>query len=55
MIVIALALVGILLGIRAAARQDGASLDKLQYGASYGIAFALAGVVLTIVIERLAG
>ena len=54
MIVIVSALVGVILGITTAKRRDGNRLDMAQYGAGYGIAFALIGVFLTLLIERLA-
>lgn len=52
MIVIVLAVIGLLLGYRTAAKRGGNRLDKLQYTAGYGIAFTLIGVIITVVIER---
>ena len=54
MIVLAGALLGIVIGTTTARRRGGQRLDMLHYGAGYGIAFALAGLFLTILIERLA-
>ncbi|MCE6953255.1 hypothetical protein LAZ29_20205 [Cereibacter sphaeroides] len=54
MIVLAGALLGMVIGATTARRRGGQRLDMLQYGAGYGIAFALGGLFLTILIERLA-
>ena len=54
MIVAAALLLGIVWGIRTAARRGGNRLDKLQYAAVGGIAGGLVGLILTIVVERLA-
>ena len=54
MIMIASTLIGILLGIISARRRKGNRLDIAQYAAGYGIAFAIFGLFLGIVIERLA-
>ena len=54
MIIIACAVFGILIGISTARKRDGNKLDMAQYAAGYGIAFVLLGIVVTIVIERLA-
>ncbi len=53
MIVIASALFGILLGISNARKRKGTWLDMAQYAAGFGIAFALLGVLLAIIIERI--
>ena len=53
MIIFASTVLGILLGISAARRRKGNRLDMAQYGAGFGIAFMLLGVVVSIVIERL--
>ena len=55
MIVIAAAVIGAILGWSAARKRQGNRLDKAQYAAGYGIAFALLGLFLTIAIDRLAG
>jgi hypothetical protein len=54
MIVIAGLVLGALLGAVTASKRGGKGLDILQYAAGYGIAFCLLGVVLTILIERMA-
>jgi cytochrome c biogenesis protein CcdA len=54
-IVIVSTLVGVYLGISAARKREGNKLDMAQYAAGYGIAFALIGLFLTLIIERLAG
>lgn len=55
MIVIVSALLGAFLGYSTAKRRKGNKLDMAQYAAGFGIAFALLGLFLTILIERLAG
>lgn len=52
MIVILSALAGAIAGTLTARRRGGTRLDMLQFGAGYAIAFALAGLVITIVIDR---
>lgn len=52
MIVIVSTLLGILFGFRTARKRGGNRLDILQYVAGYAIAFAVLGVIITIVIER---
>jgi len=54
MIPIISAFIGVVFGVLAARRRRGNRLDIAQYAAGYGIAFALIGVFLGIVIERLA-
>ena len=53
MIVIAAALIGIFLGVRRAGKLQGSTLDKLQYGAAFGLGFALLGLFVTIFLERM--
>ena len=53
MIILASALFGILLGIGAARKRNGNRLDMAQYAAGFGIAFALLGILVTIIIERI--
>ncbi|MCY3877768.1 MAG: hypothetical protein OXF74_01145 [Rhodobacteraceae bacterium] len=40
---------GIVLGVRKAGNAGGSRLDKFQYGAVFGIAFAIAGLFVTLV------
>lgn len=53
MIVIAAAIAGMLSGALTARARGGKLADILQYAAGFGIAFTLAGVFATIVLERL--
>lgn len=53
MIVLCSAILGALAGILLAKKQGGGKLDMAQYAVSMGIAFALAGLVITIVVHRL--
>ena len=52
MIILAAMVLGILVGSFTAKNRGGQRLDILQYGAVYGIAFALIGIFATIIIER---
>ena len=52
MITIIAAIAGMALGATTALRRGGKRLDALQYGAGYGVAFALLGMVITIIIDR---
>lgn len=52
MIVITAAIFGALLGAFRARHHGGNRLDMLQWGGSFAIAFALIGLIATIVIER---
>ncbi|AUC55203.1 MAG: apolipoprotein acyltransferase [Sagittula sp.] len=54
MIVLIAALAGAIIGGLNAARLKGNKLDVVQYATIYAIAFALLGLILTIVIEKLA-
>ena len=54
MIVLACLALGNFLGVRAARKRSGERLDILQYAAGYGISFMLVGVLLTLLLERLA-
>lgn len=53
MIVIALALLGAALGGFIAKKRNGTLADIAQYAAGYAIAFALVGMIATLVIHRL--
>ncbi|WP_225029026.1 hypothetical protein [Xinfangfangia pollutisoli] len=52
MIVIGGFILGAILGAATAKRRGGKPADLAQYGATYGIAFAILGLILTIVIAR---
>ena len=54
MIVIVAALVGAVMGGMKAKKREGTAADIAQYAAGYGIAFALLGLLATIIIHRLA-
>lgn len=53
MIILAAALIGIVTGAGIARRRGGRLPDMAQYAAGYGIAFTLAGLFLTIFLERM--
>ncbi|MBT8413829.1 MAG: hypothetical protein KJO30_05805 [Boseongicola sp.] len=53
MIILASAIFGVLLGVSNARKRKGNRLDMAQYGAGYGIAFMLLGILVTVVIERI--
>ncbi len=53
MIVIVASLIGAALGVSVAWRRGGNRLDMAQYGAIFGIGFAVLGVFLTVALERL--
>ena len=53
MIVIAAAIVGAVLGVMSAKKRGGVRADLWQYGTAYAIAFALGGLILTILIEKI--
>ena len=50
MIVIAGLVIGAAIGARPALKRGGRKLDALQYGAAYGILFALAGLVVIVAV-----
>ena len=52
MIILAGLVLGILIGSFTAKNRGGRGLDILQYGAVYGIAFTLIGLIVTIILER---
>ena len=54
MIVIGAALLGAILGAFTAARRKGNTLDILQYAAGFAMAFAIVGMIATVVIHRMA-
>ena len=48
MIVAIFALIGIVIGVLTARRRKGTGLDLAHYGAGYGIAFAILGLVVAL-------
>lgn len=54
MIVLIAGLIGALLGYTTAKKRGGKGLDMAQYAAGYAIAFMVIGLILTLIIERLA-
>ncbi|MEN8837106.1 MAG: apolipoprotein acyltransferase [Celeribacter marinus] len=52
MIVIVLSIIGVIVGWRTATKRKGDRMDKLQYGAAYFLAFAVAGVIITVIVDR---
>lgn len=52
MIVIAAVLIGAVLGGLTARRRKGNAADIAQYATGFAIAFALAGFVITIIVEK---
>jgi cytochrome c biogenesis protein CcdA len=52
MLVIGGAMLGAVVGAYTAKKRGGKALDMAQYGAGYGIAFALLGLVATIGLDR---
>lgn len=53
MIVWAGAILGIAVGLVTAKRRGGNGLDLAQYAAGFGIAFAILGLFVTVLIDRL--
>ncbi|WP_170222783.1 hypothetical protein [Marimonas lutisalis] len=47
------ALLGVAFGIFQARKRQGKGLDYAQYGAAYGIAFAIVALIINIVIVRM--
>lgn len=54
MILLVSSAIGIILGALTAKRRGGNRLDMAQYAAGYGIAFAILGLFLTLMIVNLA-
>lgn len=53
MIVLTGLALGAILGANIARKRGGKALDMLQYAAGFGIAFALLGMFITIILERM--
>lgn len=54
MIVILFAICGVVLGVRGARKRGGKRADQWQWGAGYGIAFTILGLVLTLIVGSVA-
>lgn len=54
-VVLGMAILGAILGALAARKRNGSGADMAQYAAGYGIAFALVGLVLSLILVRLVG
>ena len=55
LVVLGMAVIGATLGALTARKRNGSGADMAQYAAGYGIAFALAGLVLSLILVRLIG
>lgn len=53
MIVLGGMVLGAIIGAGLARKRGGKTLDLLQYGAGFAIAFALVGLFVTIIVERM--
>lgn len=53
MIVVFAFLLGLIWGGMLARRRQGGRLDIAQYAVAFGIAFAIVGLILTVVIDRM--
>ncbi|WP_172677845.1 hypothetical protein [Ruegeria sp. 6PALISEP08] len=54
-VVLGMAILGAILGALTAKKRNGNGADMAQYAAGYGIAFALIGLVISLVLVRLVG
>lgn len=52
-VVLGMAILGAILGVRTARKRNGSSADMAQYAAGYGIAFALLGLIISLVLVRM--
>nr|WP_170610462.1 hypothetical protein [uncultured Ruegeria sp.] len=52
-VVLGMAVLGAILGALTARKRNGSGADIAQYAAGYGIAFALAGLVMSLILVRL--
>ncbi len=53
LVVLAMAALGAALGAVTARKRNGSRADMAQYAAGYGIAFALVGLVISLILVRL--
>ncbi|SHJ13899.1 hypothetical protein SAMN05444404_1517 [Ruegeria lacuscaerulensis ITI-1157] len=54
-LVVGMAILGAILGAVTARRRKGSGADIAQYAAGYGIAFALLGLVASLILVRVVG
>ncbi|MFY2824862.1 hypothetical protein [Ruegeria sp. MALMAid1280] len=54
-VVLGMAILGAILGALTARKRNGNTADMAQYAAGYGIAFALVGLVLSLILVRFVG
>lgn len=47
-------LLGAIWGVTVARRRGGNRLDQAQYGAGFGLAFGILGLIVTVIVDRLA-
>ncbi|WP_171090573.1 MULTISPECIES: hypothetical protein [unclassified Ruegeria] len=52
-VVLGMAILGAILGALTAKKRNGNGADMAQYAAGYGIAFALVGLIISLVLVRL--
>lgn len=55
MIVGTFALIGVVLGVTTARRRNGTGLDQAQYGAGFGIAFGVLGLIVALITRAVIG
>ena len=53
LVVLGMAILGAILGALTARKRKGSGADMAQYAAGYGLAFALIGLVLSLILVRL--
>ncbi|WP_425080487.1 hypothetical protein [Ruegeria arenilitoris] len=51
-VILGMAILGAILGVMTARKRNGTGADMAQYAAGYGIAFALVGLVLSLILIR---
>ncbi len=55
LVVLGMAVLGAILGGLSARKRNGNAADMAQYAAGYGIAFALVGLILSLILVRFVG
>ncbi|NVO55548.1 hypothetical protein HW561_07085 [Rhodobacteraceae bacterium B1Z28] len=53
LVVLGMAMLGAILGVLTARKRNGSGADMAQYAAGYGIAFALVGLVISLILVRM--